>query len=117
MVTSVIDSPTAGTFISLIPPDFTGSIAMDLDSDGLAVAGAPAASAISQMIVPIETVSPWAFVIFNIPACGAVSSKVALSDSSSAMISSIFTTSPSFFNQLAMVTSVIDSPTVGTFTC
>jgi hypothetical protein len=25
--------------------------------------------------------------------------------------------SPSFFSQLAIVTSVIDSPTVGTFTC
>ena len=74
-------------------------------------------SAISQMTVPIGTTAPCGFTIFNTPACGAVSSNVALSDSSSAITSSIFTASPSFFSQLAMVTSVIDSPTVGTLTC
>jgi hypothetical protein len=54
-------------------------------------------------------------IIFKTPSLCAVSSNVALSDSSSAITSSSLTVSPSFFNQLAIVTSEIDSPTEGTF--
>src|SRR5207344_3309460 len=51
----------------------------------------------------------------RIPLASAGNSNVALSDSTSAITSSSFTKSPSFFNQVEMVTSVIDSPTAGTF--
>ena len=50
----------------------------------------------------------------RIPVASAGSSNVALSESTSAIISSNVTRSPSFFSQLARVTSVMDSPTVGT---
>src|SRR6201999_507835 len=76
-------------------------------------AGAPLSSIVATA-APIARVSPSLATVFKIPAFSAVSSKVALSDSSSAITSSICTASPSFFFQLARVTSVIDSPTGGT---
>src|SRR5579863_4901392 len=69
-----------------------------------------------QTTAPMGNVSPSFAIVFNIPAFSAVNSNVALSDSSSAIASSIATASPSFFIQRDKVTSVIDSPTVGTFT-
>ena len=48
------------------------------------------------------------------PCASAVSSNVAFSDSISAIISSISTKSPSSLDQAPIVTSVMDSPTVGT---
>jgi hypothetical protein len=93
MVTSVIDSPTAGTFISFTTPVAFGPVATVtglLSSLGVVTAGAPPAdSSTSQINSPIGTVSPCCFFIFNTPALGAVNSNVALSDSRSAIISSI----------------------------
>src|SRR5690349_4530275 len=53
--------------------------------------------------------------ILKIPLASAGNSNVALSDSTSAITSSSVTKSPSFFIQVEIVTSVIDSPTAGTF--
>src|SRR5476651_1586601 len=69
-----------------------------------------------QTTAPMANTSPSLAMVFKVPAFSAVSSKVALSDSSSAIASSMATASPSFFIQRDSVTSVIDSPTVGTLT-
>src|SRR5690606_35868896 len=67
-----------------------------------------------QTTAPISSVSPSLATVFKVPDCSAVSSNVALSDSNSAIISSISTKSPSFLTQRDNTTSVIDSPTGGT---
>ena len=67
------------------------------------------------MAAPIFKVSPSLPIILKIPSASAGNSNVALSDSSSHITSSILTKSPSFFTQAAIVTSVTDSPTEGTF--
>ena len=69
---------------------------------------------IEHIGAPISKVSPSCASIFNLPEDSAVKSKVALSESISAMTSSSSTISPSFFNQEDIVTSFIDSPTAGT---
>src|SRR5579863_4555987 len=81
-----------------------------------AVDVATPAPSIVQTTAPMGSTSPSLAMVFNTPAFSAVSSKVALSDSSSASASSMATWSPSFLSQRDKVTSVIDSPTVGTFT-
>src|SRR5512134_2470654 len=97
IVTSVIDSPTAGTFISFTPPLadgfddslFAGGAAeVAVAFAGGAVEVACAEGSISQMASPIGTVSPCCFKIFNTPPLDAGSSKDALSDSNSAITSS-----------------------------
>src|SRR5579863_10061133 len=82
-----------------------------------AVDVATPAPSIVQTTAPMGSTSPSLAMVFKTPAFSAVSSKVALSDSSSAMASSMATVSPSFLIQRDRVTSVIDSPTGGTFTC
>ena len=82
----------------------------------MAVFTAPLPS-IEQITAPIGKTSPSLAKVFNTPAFSAVSSKVALSDSSSAIASSMATSCPSFLIQRDKVTSVIDSPTVGILTC
>ena len=57
---------------------------------------------------------PSAAKISSFPVASAVNSKVALSDSISAITSSKTTKSPDALAQLDIVTSLIDSPTVGT---
>ena len=119
-----MDSPTVGTIISLTSPvDFGSSLLSDssLADESSAfvfsesVAGFSAAdSSISQITSPIAKVSPSSALMCSLPAASAFNSNVALSDSSSQMTSSISTCSPSFLNHCAIVTSVIDSPTVGT---
>ena len=65
---------------------------------------------------PTLAMSPFFFKIFvMVPAAGAGSSMVAFSDSMLTMFSSLATESPSFFNHPPISTSVIDSPTSGTF--
>src|SRR3569833_435299 len=129
-VTSVIDSPTGGTFTSNEPPPelAIGAVAVGAGAGALATtsgcgcaagaaslagAAAPPSSMVAT-VAPIGRTSPSFADSFKIPAFSAVSSKVALSDSNSAITSSICTVSPSFFFQLDSVTSVIDSPTGGT---
>src|SRR5690606_442182 len=72
-------------------------------------------SSIVHTTAPISKVSPSCAMMRRIPAFSAGNSKVALSDSNSAIFSSISTYSPSCFSHWASVTSVIDSPTAGTF--
>src|SRR6185503_2401727 len=130
-VTSVMDSPTVGTLTCKEVAVAVGGVAVAVAVAGWAATGAvsllplpPATatgaaegappSSIVATTAPIGKVSPSFAAVFNIPAFSAVSSKVALSDSNSAITSSISTLSPSFFFQLERVTSVIDSPTGGT---
>jgi hypothetical protein len=130
-VTSVIDSPTGGTFISDVLAASEGftvaagcavvsAVALTAGALSFAVAGsagaaaAPLPSSIRATVAPMANVSPSLAKVFKVQAFSAVSSKVALSDSNSAITSSILTTSPSFFNHDDRVTSVIDSPTGGT---
>ena len=124
IVTSVIDSPTDGiktfstsplglgvgsSFFSLL---FSGD-----DSFGFSTFSSvlDSPSSILQINAPISSVSPSLATILNVPEASEGNSNVALSDSSSHIISSILTVSPSFFTQVAIVTSVTDSPTDGTF--
>ena len=76
---------------------------------------APAAGSIEHITAPMGNTSPSEATMCNIPSASAGNSNVALSDSSSHKTSSNFTWSPSFLFQVATVTSVIDSPTAGTF--
>ena len=65
---------------------------------------------------PTLAMSPFFFRIFvMVPAAGAGNSMVAFSVSMLTMFSSLATESPSFFNHSPISTSVIDSPTSGTF--
>ena len=103
----------------------TGELSMAITVRGiLATAGAKAAveaagfaavSSMSANIAPIKILSP-SFALRNkTPACSAFTSKVAFSLSNSAITSSRSTHAPSAFVHFNKVTSVIDSPTVGTF--
>jgi len=83
--------------------------------DALFVDGAPDVISILQISPPIGSVVFSCATMRRIPVASAGSSKVALSDSTSAMISSVVTCSPSFLSQVEIVTSVMDSPTAGTF--
>ncbi len=123
-VTSEIDSPTAGTLTSktLVGPAADAGAAAGAGAATAAGAAsatvtdavAPPAS-IVQMTAPIGKTSPSFATMCKIPSASAGNSNVALSDSSSHNTSSNFTWSPSFLFQVATVTSVIDSPTAGTF--
>src|SRR6218665_85929 len=118
-VTSFMDSPTAGTYISFTS-DTEVEFATTFEAAGFGASGSddfdPLFSSISHISSPMTAVFPACFLMRRMPACGAASSNVALSDSNSAIISSNFTASPSFFFQDAIVTSEMDSPTAGTFT-
>jgi hypothetical protein len=87
--------------------------------DDGAGAGEPAATSAGSMkpiTSPTSAFSPLPLSTFVIvPARGAGNSTVALSLSISTIESSIATTSPSRFFQVPIMTSVIDSPTSGTF--
>ena len=80
-----------------------------------AAAGDPSVISILQIKPPMGSVSFSFATILKIPLASAGNSKVALSDSTSAMTSSSLTKSPSFFIHVESVTSVMDSPTAGTF--
>ena len=112
-VTSVIDSPTAGTLISNteVGPTATTGVGAEATgagagtaaaAAGTATAAAGAASAtvteavapptsIVQMMAPIGRTSPSLATICNTPSASAGNSKVALSDSNSHKTSSNFT--------------------------
>ena len=81
-----------------------------------ALAGRAASVLITAITVLIAMLSPMFPISFSItPAFSAFTSNVALSLSNSANGASISTHSPSFTNQLAIVTSLTDSPGAGTF--
>ena len=80
-----------------------------------APAGFKASVSIWQTISPMAKVSPSFAICFTAPACSALISKVAFSLSNSAITSSRSAHSPSAFNHLTSVTSLMLSPTVGTF--
>ena len=72
----------------------------------------------SPIISALRTISPTTLMTFdNFPSFGATTSNTTLSVSISAIISSCFTISPSFFNQFAIVPSATDSGKVGAFIC
>ena len=66
---------------------------------------------IEHIGAPISKVSPSCASIFNLPEDSAVKSKVALSESISAMTSSSSTISPFFFNQEAVSYTHLTLPT------
>src|SRR5579875_4017988 len=89
-VTSVIDSPTGGTLISIgAPPSACGGVedagpvseAAACATAGVGAAAAAPPASILATTAPIGSVSPSLAIVFKVPACSAVSSKVALSDS------------------------------------
>src|SRR5690606_12796328 len=75
---------------------------------GLEAAGLPPPAAILQTVSPIARVAPSSAIWLKTPAVSAVSSNVALSDSSSAICWSISTDSPFATIHRDNVTSVID---------
>ena len=107
-VTSVMDSPTAGTLISKTVAWFAGAAATATGAGvasactigaegatsattGAAGIDAPAAGSIEHMTAPMGNTSPSEATMCNIPSASAGNSKVALSDSNSHKTSSSFT--------------------------
>jgi hypothetical protein len=78
-------------------------------------AGLSASVSIVQTKSPMASVSPSFAMCLTTPACSALISKVAFSLSSSAITSSRSAHSPSLLSHFTSVTSLILSPTVGTF--
>ena len=92
------------------------TIAAFFDSTGaIFFSGALASVSIDPTRSPIANVSPSLATCFTRPACSAFISKVAFSLSNSAITSSLSAQSPSFFSHFTRVTSLMLSPTVGTF--
>ena len=109
METGAAETATGGTATGAGAAEAAGD-----ESATLTSACTPPTS-IEQITAPIGRTSPSLATICKIPSASAGNSKVALSDSNSHKTSSSFTWSPSFLFQVATVTSVIDSPTAGTF--
>ena len=81
---------------------------------GAVLLAAAASVFMVQMMLPTCTSSPSLAKNWTVPAASAFSSKFALSDSNSQSKSSIATTLPLGTTNRDRVTSVIDSPTLGT---
>ena len=123
ILAEVIDSPAAGTFISMTftSPSTGASLGAAASSD-LTAAGFPDAvaaaddSSITATTVPIATSSPSCTRILSVPSASAVRSLETLSVSIVSTVSPLMTASPSCLCQRATLAEVIDSPTFGILT-
>src|SRR5438477_4509101 len=115
-----LKSPMSGTRTSATPPAvLVGDGGAETAAFGAAVGAAACAAApesSSRITLPSLTLSPSLILSsFTVPAAGAGTSIVALSDSSETSGSSDFTESPTF-TMISMIGTSLKSPMSGTFT-